>query len=79
VSERQDNTIDRNASGEKADLRSAADLRWLALQEERLAEAANLPRVQEKHRTAARSWALLARSVERAERLAGAPEIALAS
>lgn len=64
---------------ERADSRSSADLRRLALQEERLAEAADLPLVREKHRAAARSWMVMARALERSERLRAGAEPALAS
>lgn len=79
MAKRDDNTSERDEIGERADLRSAADLRRLALQEERLAEAADLPRVRDKHRLAARSWASMARALERAERLSALSEVALAS
>ena len=63
---------------ERADSRSSADLRRLALQEEQLAETADLPLVREKHRLAARSWIVMARDLERTERRCGAGDIALA-
>jgi hypothetical protein len=56
---------------ERAESRSSADFRRLALHEERLAEAADLPAVREKHRIAARSWIAMARSFEKRERLRG--------
>jgi hypothetical protein len=68
-----------SATEGRADPRSSADFRSLALQEELLAEAADLPRVREKHRMAARSWIALARALERSERLGGGAGIALAS
>lgn len=62
---------------ERVDVRSAEDLRRLARHEEELAEAADLPRVREKHRAAALSWTLMARGLERAERLARAGDLSV--